>query len=103
MKRKTRERPLRQLGDSKKMVAAADWAEHHGLEIYRTTDYCYQIEGYNFWPDKGTIQTESKKRCNERSLSGLAEILKKPLLDEAFKMSTPDEISFDLGPRLTSV
>lgn len=94
MKERTKKRPLRQAGDSAKMLATATWAEHHNLEIYRTTDLCYQIEGYNFWPDKGTIQTESNKKCKERGLPGLAEILRKPLLSGATDVRS-HEISAD--------
>jgi hypothetical protein len=85
------------------MTAAADWAEHHNLEIYRTTDYCYQIEGYNFWPDKGTIQTESSKKCSERGLAGLADILKKPLLEGGLSTAGSNEVEVGFAPSLLNV
>lgn len=81
MKTKSLTRPLRQPGDSAKLEAAADWAEKHRLEIYRTTDLCYQIEGFNFWPDRGTIQSASNGPCKERHIAGLARLLKLPFPD----------------------
>lgn len=78
MKQRSKKRPLRQSGDSKKMTEAINWAQKHGLEIYRTTDLCLHIEGYNFWPDKGTIQWDDRPRHKEKGLAALARLLKKP-------------------------
>jgi hypothetical protein len=87
MKRRTRERPLHQEGDSKKMTEAIKWAERENLEVFRTKDDAVQIEGYNFWPDVGTIQYRDQKKESERGLRGLARLLK----------VDPNSISFPHG------
>lgn len=75
MKRKTRERELHQEGDSAKMTEAIRWAERHRLSVVRATDYALQIEGYNYWPEVGTIQMADCKKEKERGLRGLAKLL----------------------------
>lgn len=75
MKRRTRERELHQEGDSMKMTEAIRWAQRHNLSVVRATDYALQIEGYNYWPEVGTIQRADCKKEKERGLRGLAKLL----------------------------
>ncbi|ANP45994.1 hypothetical protein [Candidatus Viadribacter manganicus] len=82
MKERSKKAPLKERGDSKKMTEAIDWAQKHGLEIYRTTPRCVQIEGHNFWPDKGTIQRADLRKYDKKGLAELARLLEQPLPGE---------------------
>lgn len=92
MKERIRKAPLKQKGDSKKMTEAIEWAELHCLEIYRTTPFCVQIEGRNFWPDRGTIQWENNRKHPKKGLAELARLLKQPLPGEPSAMRLIAEI-----------
>lgn len=77
MKKRSRERPLREDGDSQRMREAITWIESHDLPVYRPNIGCYYVERVKFWPDAGTVQIDDRKREKETGLAGFERVLRR--------------------------